>query len=154
MPRDISGTTTYVSALLGFPGYWRIAIYCNTPYIAYSSIWQPSEEMFVGRVLTTEMAGSIIRRVREERSMSRAELARKAGIGARTLYALEVGESENFGLGNYLKLLEILGLSLSVDVDGHTEGIAASTTNTPELPVLELADIWKNPLGGKSHGSK
>ena len=107
----------------------------------------------MGRVLTTEMAGSIIRRVREERSMSRAELARKAGIGARTLYALEVGESENFGLGNYLKLLEILGLSLSVDVDGHTEGIAASTTNTPELPVLELADIWKNPLGGKSHGS-
>lgn len=108
----------------------------------------------MGRVLTTEMAGSIIRRIREERGMSRAELARKAGIGARTLYALEVGESENFGLGNYLKLLEILGLSLSVDFDEYDERTATSTTDTSELPVLELADIWKNPLGGKSHGSK
>lgn len=108
----------------------------------------------MGRVLTTEMAGSIIRRIREERGMSRAELARKAGIGARTLYALEVGESENFGLGNYLKLLEILGLSLSVDFDEYDERTATSTTDTPELPVLELADIWKNPLGRKSHGPK
>ena len=112
------------------------------------------EDLLVGRVLTTEMAGSIIRRVREERGLSRAELARKVGIGARTLYALEVGESENFGLGNYLKLLEILGLSLSVDFDGRDERMTASTTDIPELPVLELADIWKNPLGGKSHGPK
>lgn len=67
-------------------------------------------------IVSTEMAGSIIRRVREDRGVSRAELAKIVGIGARTLYALETGESENFGLGNYLRLLDALGLTMEISV--------------------------------------
>ena len=67
-------------------------------------------------IVSAEMAGSVIRRVREERGVSRAELAKTVGIGARTLYALETGESENFGLGNYLKLLDALGLTMEISV--------------------------------------
>lgn len=95
----------------------------------------------MGRVDTAEMAGSVVRRVREDRGMSRAQLANATGIGARTLYALETGESENFGLGKYLKVLDALGLSMSVKLDGQrpTRRYEAPA----EVPYWDdLADVW------------
>ena len=98
----------------------------------------------MGKVTSAQAAGSIIRRVREDRGLSRAALAKQTGVGARTIYALEQGESKNFGLGSYLKLLEALGLSMSVDLAGHAKQPSgtppASASPIPEFP---LADIWK-----------
>ncbi|MGN0037785.1 MAG: helix-turn-helix domain-containing protein [Coriobacteriales bacterium] len=98
----------------------------------------------MGKVRSSEAAGSIIRRVREDRGLSRAALATQTGIGARTLYALEQGESPNFGLGNYLKLLDVLGLSMFVEYDGNLPASkrppAASAVPVPEY---ELGDLWK-----------
>lgn len=67
-------------------------------------------------VTNPQIAGNIIKRVREDRGLSRAKLAVMTNIGVRTLYALEKGESENFGLGNYLKLLSALGLAMEVNL--------------------------------------
>lgn len=99
----------------------------------------------MGKVATTELAGSIVRRVREERGMSRAALAAATGIGMRTLYALETGESENFGLGNYLKVLDALGLSLSVDVEKPLSARESRPdgAGAPVLPWDDLPEIWK-----------
>lgn len=71
-------------------------------------------------------------------------LAKRTGIGARTIYAFEQGESENFGLGNYLKLLDALGLSMSVDFleSGDQSGKEPASASLP-IPEFGLADIWK-----------
>ena len=97
----------------------------------------------MNQTLTVEQIGSLIRRVREDKGMSRAALASEAGIGARTLYALEKGESSNFGLGNLLKVLDVLGLSLSIGfADVGAEGQYHS--HHYEMPQWDtLADIWR-----------
>ncbi len=101
----------------------------------------------MGKVTSALAAGSIVRRVREDRGISRAALAEQTGIGARTIYALERGESRNFGLESYLKLLEVLGLDMRVDL---ADSPATKKTVTPIeaelLPELELGSIWT--LGG------
>lgn len=98
----------------------------------------------MGKVVSAALAGSIVRRVREDRGMPRAELSAKTGIGARTLYALETGESGNFGLGNFLKVLNVLGLSMSID---YEQSIYAPAEDAPRerehLPWDDLDDRWK-----------
>lgn len=100
----------------------------------------------MGTVTTSEAAGKIIRRVREDRGVSRAELSRQTGIGARTLYALETGGSENFGLGNYLKLLNALGLNMSIDIDAEKpqqqHQPCPSTRPYDPSHWNDLADVW------------
>lgn len=91
-------------------------------------------------ITSTEIAGSIIRRVREDKGMSRAELSAKTDVAPRTLYNLETGKSDNFGLGNYLKLLDALGLSMDVTFQD------ADTTTKPQPPTTEEKQIesrWK-----------
>ena len=98
----------------------------------------------MGKVRSTASAGSIVRRIREDRGVSRAELSSRTGIGARTIYSLEQGESRNFGLENYLKILDALGLCMSIDLD---EPPAAPdkpvTRDASPMPEFELGDIWK-----------
>ena len=98
----------------------------------------------MGKVVSTALAGSIVRRVREDKGMSRAELAAKTGIGARTLYALETGESGNFGLNNFLKVLNSLGLSMSIDYEQPISALSKDTVGEGEhLPWDDLDDRWK-----------
>ena len=92
-------------------------------------------------ITSSEMAGSIIRRVREDRGISRAALAQEIGIGARTLYALETGESENFGLGKYLKLLDALGLSMDITATTPLPSHASSTACEGDTAVCAQQDM-------------
>lgn len=95
-------------------------------------------------VSTPELAGSIIRRIRRDKGMSRAELSAKTGISPRSLYDLETGRSKNFGLGNYLKLLD--ALNLTMDVRLKNQPTPQEQPNVPaETPPAwaDLGDIWK-----------
>lgn len=115
--------------------------------LAYGSM---GPEVSVSRVYTASMAGGVVRRVREEQGISRAALAERVGIGARTLYAFEVGESENFGLSHYLRLLDALGLALSVDLDPQhatPQDMPATPESDVELPFLQLGAQWRLDKG-------
>lgn len=102
----------------------------------------------MGKVANAEIAGSIVARVRKDLGMSRAALSAATGVAPRTIYALEQGESKNFGLENYLKLLHALGLHMSVESDELNPQVFAQADNKPPLiPELELSDVWK--LDGK-----
>ena len=90
-------------------------------------------------VTSTEIAGSIIRRVREDKGMSRNELSAKTGVAPRTLYNLETGKSDNFGLGNYLKLLDALGLSMDVTLQDADVTVKAQ----PSAPKKQAESKWK-----------
>lgn len=97
----------------------------------------------MGKVTSAQAAGNIIRRIREDRGISRAALAKQTGVGARTIYALEQGESRNFGLGSYLELLDALGLSMSVDLaEAPARPNGAPCADDTLVPEFELADVW------------
>ena len=101
----------------------------------------------MGKVEQAKIAGSIIRRVREEKGISRAELSESTGVGVRSLYALEQGEAENFGIGRFLKLLNALGLSMSVDAS-DTASLQKTSANakpcaSPAPAWDDLGDMWK-----------
>ena len=93
----------------------------------------------MGNVQTAEIAGSIIRRVREDAGLSRSQLADKTGIAPRSLYALETGEAENFGLGRYLKLLDALGLSMAIGYDNSNVSSGFAVTTASESAAIALA---------------
>ena len=79
-----------------------------------------------------------------ESRVAHVELSSETDIGTRTIYALEQGESRNFGLENYLKILAALGLDMSVDLKGSPAAIKQpDDLEAPLVPTFELADIWK-----------
>ena len=94
-------------------------------------------------------AGSIIQRVRNDQGISRSELARRAGISPRTLFAFEQGQNENIGLTAFLRLSAALGLATSVDDGAGEKGGSAKPTAAQrayEQRWGELGDAWS--LGG------
>lgn len=95
----------------------------------------------MGKVRSAAEAGSIVRRIREEKGISRAALSEETGIGTRTLYALEIGEAKNFGLEKYLRLLDALGLEM--DIHEHDALRAETPVSKNVAPWQGLSDTWK-----------
>ena len=94
-------------------------------------------------------AGSVIRRVREDQGISRSELAKRAQVSPRTLFAFERGQNDNMGLAAFLRLAGALGLSVSMDFANGSARAEAASGVAPEEPQLEfhpswekLSDIW------------
>lgn len=91
-------------------------------------------------------AGSIVRRVREDLGISRAELSGRAEISPRTLFAFEQGQNENIGLAGFLRIAAALGLVVSLD-DGASltpgESGAPDRVPAPFAPDWDrLGDAW------------
>lgn len=96
-------------------------------------------------VRTTEQVGGVIRRVRGDLGMSRAELSRLSGVSQRTIFALENGEGLNIGFGKVLDLMRPLGLVLSLDLaEGNTAAASQAPSVGEPLPGwYDLAGFWK-----------
>ncbi|MFE3545437.1 helix-turn-helix transcriptional regulator [Nocardia sp. NPDC059177] len=58
--------------------------------------------------------GSVVRAERESRSLAQAELAEQAGVTRQWLVRLETGRLTNPTLQNVLRVLDSLGLDLTV----------------------------------------
>lgn len=102
-------------------------------------------------IRTSEQIGRAVRRMRRERGMSRAQLSALTGIGTRTIYALEAGESVNFGLGKLLAVFEALGLTLYMGLTNEpaSQGAPArQNASSAAAPAVaphwdDLGDLWK-----------
>ncbi|WP_130810506.1 helix-turn-helix transcriptional regulator [Olsenella sp. Marseille-P4559] len=92
------------------------------------------------RVTNSALAGSIVRRVREDKGLSRAKLATEAGVSARSLYSFEMGESENLGLGHFLRILDCLGLSMFI---GESDGADANHGSYAVPGWNDLGNQWR-----------
>lgn len=100
-------------------------------------------------IATSGQAGRIIRRIRNELGISRSELARRASVSPRTLFAFEQGQNDNIGLAAFLRLASALKLDISIDDGvaskaGSTKAVAAIAEFDPEWD--KLSDVWS--LGG------
>ncbi len=99
------------------------------------------------QVKQSAQAGSIIRRVREDKGISRAQLARAAKVSPRTLFAFEQGENENIGLAGFLRLASALDLIVCVDdafsAAGQSRPAAAKARSIPRPQWDCLGDVWK-----------
>lgn len=90
-------------------------------------------------------AGLYVRRSREAQRLTRAQLARAAGVSERSLASLELGDATGIRLDKLLAVLEALGLSLVVqgeDIAGGG-GVAASGDVRRARP-----DYWPAGIAG------
>lgn len=62
--------------------------------------------------------GLAIRRLRQDRGMTQAQLAAAAGVSRQWLIALEKGDKAGLEIGLVMQLLDTLGASLMVRDDG------------------------------------
>ena len=83
--------------------------------------------------------GLYVRQVREARGMTRAALAKEAGVSERLLASLELGDATGIRLDKLLAVLRVLGISLLAllpGADGTGLGASGKTTlrrHGPEL---------------------
>lgn len=80
-------------------------------------------------------AGIYVRSAREERGLTRDQLAQRAGVSKRMLASLELGDSAGVRLDKLMAVLGALGLGLSLRQIGETKTVASCHAKTDERPV-------------------
>lgn len=79
-------------------------------------------------------AGIYVRSAREERGLTRDQLAQRAGVSKRMLASLELGDSAGVRLDKLMAVLGALGLGLSLRQIGETKTVASRPAKTDERP--------------------
>lgn len=68
-------------------------------------------------ITTPRQAGIYVRQAREAQGLTRATLAKKAGVSERLLASLELGDATGIRLDKLLKVFDALGLTLAAQGD-------------------------------------
>lgn len=68
-------------------------------------------------ITTPRQAGIYVRRARETQGLTRAVLAKKAGVSERLLASLELGDATGIRLDKLLAIFDALGLALAAQGD-------------------------------------
>ncbi|TMH95768.1 MAG: helix-turn-helix domain-containing protein [Betaproteobacteria bacterium] len=72
------------------------------------------------RVTSLGDLGKEVAQARRRKSLTQAELARRAGVGQSTLARFEAGLASEFGLRKLLAVLDVLGYELRFSPRGHS----------------------------------
>lgn len=85
---------------------------------------QPTDISDLGNITAPRQAGLYVRKVRESKSLTRGQLAAKAGVSERLLASLELGDATGIRLDKLLAVLGTLGITLTAKVaqDNQNEG--------------------------------
>lgn len=81
-------------------------------------------------ITTPRQAGIYVRQAREAQGLTRATLAKKAGVSERLLASLELGDATGIRLDKLLKVFDALGLTLAAQGD-ITETGSEQSVNAP-----------------------
>ena len=86
-------------------------------------------------ITTPRQAGIYVRQAREAQGITRAVLAKKAGVSERLLASLELGDATGIRLDKLLAVFGALGLALAAqgDVDDTKHGQPADAPNANPL---------------------
>lgn len=98
-------------------------------------------------ITTPRQAGIYVRQAREAQSLTRATLAKKAGVSERLLASLELGDATGIRLDKLLAIFNALGLALAA------QGDIAKTNN--EQPVdVPHADLQPRSTPRRHHAQR
>ena len=81
-------------------------------------------------ITTPRQAGIYVRQAREAQGLTRATLAKKAGVSERLLASLELGDATGIRLDKLLVIFDTLGLALAAQGD-ITETGSEQSVNAP-----------------------
>lgn len=101
-------------------------------------------------ITTPRQAGIYVRQAREAQELTRAALAKKAGVSERLLASLELGDATGIRLDKLLAILNALSIGLFVQGDND------SITSPGEQPTTEagLPNVNSNALPKPSVGRR
>ena len=101
-------------------------------------------------ITTPRQAGIYVRQAREAQGITRAALAKKAGVSERLLASLELGDATGIRLDKLLTVFNALGIGLFVQSDND------SITSPAKLPATEanLRIANSNALSKPSAGRR
>ena len=85
-------------------------------------------------------AGIYVRSAREERGLTRDQLAQRAGVSKRMLASLELGDSAGVRLDKLMAVLGALGLGLSVRKIGEAKTAVPHRTKADERSVQSSSE--------------
>lgn len=85
----------------------------------------------LGTISTPRQAGLYVRKVREERAVTRAQLALASGVSERLLASLELGGATGIRLDKLLAVCKALGISLTAALEQHSGPANARGSNQP-----------------------
>jgi len=78
--------------------------------------------------MLSDRVGGLLKNARQQLSLSRAEIAQRAGVSVRLVAELERGQRPNVSLESALKLLNIVGVSVVATApDGAAAEIRSSS---------------------------
>ena len=85
-------------------------------------------------ITTPRQAGIYVRQARESQGITRATLAKKAGVSERLLASLELGDATGIRLDKLLAIFNALGLALAAQGDiGETKNEQSANVPRADL---------------------
>lgn len=99
-------------------------------------------------ITTPRQAGIYVRQAREAQGLTRAALAKKAGVSERLLASLELGDATGIRLDKLLTVFNALGIGLFVQI--NNDSIASHTeqpTMAADLPIASSNTLPKPNVG-------
>lgn len=99
-------------------------------------------------ISTPRQAGIYVRQVREAQGLTRAVLAKKAGVSERLLASLELGDATGIRLDKLLTVFNALGIGLFAQSDN--DSIASPSehpTMIADLPIVNSNALLKPSVG-------
>lgn len=98
-------------------------------------------------ITTPRQAGIYVRQARESQGITRAALAKKAGVSERLLASLELGDATGIRLDKLLAIFNALGLALAAQVD-------IAKTNNEQSANVPHADLQPRSTPRRHHAQR
>ena len=102
-------------------------------------------------ITTPRQAGIYVRQARETQGLTRAALAKKAGVSERLLASLELGDATGIRLDKLLTVFNALGIGLFAQSDNDSIASIASPSEHPmtiaDLPIANSNALPKPSVG-------
>ena len=103
-------------------------------------------------ITTPRQAGIYVRRAREAQGLTRAALAKKAGVSERLLASLELGDATGIRLDKLLTIFGALGLALAAQGD-IAETKSGQSVNAPHADPQPRSTPKRHHVQRPHHGS-
>ena len=99
-------------------------------------------------IATPRQAGIYVRQAREAQGLTRAALAKKAGVSERLLASLELGDATGIRLDKLLTVFNALGIGLFAQSDnGSIASPSEHPTTIADLPIANSNALPKPSVG-------